>query len=65
MLPQALKMRPNFTAAGLGGAVAVLVIWIITLFNLNPPPEVAAAIATICSAFTVETSAVVRSKNGK
>jgi hypothetical protein len=63
MLPQALKVRPNFTAAGLGGALAVILVWVLSLFNLSPPPEVAAAFATAFSALTVETSAVVR-KNG-
>jgi putative flippase GtrA len=36
-------------AAGIGGALAIVLIWIAGLFNVEVPPEVAASIAAIVS----------------
>lgn len=38
------------TAAGVGGAVAVLISWVLGLFGIDLPPEAAAAIALLLSA---------------
>jgi hypothetical protein len=57
--------RPNTSAAGLGGAAAVIVIWLITsLSGVDPPPPVIAAIAALVSTISVECSQVLRG-NGK
>lgn len=40
-------VEPKVTAATLGGAVAVIAVWIEGLLGLDVPPEVAAAEATV------------------
>ena len=46
-------MRPKVAAAtsgaGLGGALAIIAIWIVGLRGIVVPPEVASAISTIAS----------------
>ena len=37
------------TAAGLGGALAVLLVWVLGLVGADPPATVAAALTTLCS----------------
>lgn len=41
------NINPKVAAGSLGGAGAVLIVWILSLFNLSPTPEVAAALTTI------------------
>ncbi len=42
--------QPKVVAAGLGGALATIVVWLIgVLFRVDVPPAVAAAIATVFS----------------
>ena len=43
-----LTPTPKVAAAGIGGAVAVIVVWILSAW-VDVPAEVAAAIAAICS----------------
>ena len=42
-----LKPVPKVTAAGLGGAVATLVLFVANLCGVEVPPGVSAAIATV------------------
>lgn len=42
-----LAPRRKVAAAGLGGAAAVLIVWVIGLFGVELPPEVAGAITTV------------------
>jgi hypothetical protein len=63
VLGKQISLRPNATAAGVGGAVGVLVVYVGGLAGWNPPPEVAAAVATLASAFSVE-ARQVRNGNG-
>lgn len=44
---QRLAPRRKVAAAGLGGASAVLIVWVVGLFGVELPPEVAGAITTI------------------
>lgn len=39
--------QPKVIAAGLGGAVTTLVLFILSNYGIEAPPEVAAALATI------------------
>ena len=38
---------PKMAAAGITGAVAIVLVWLAGLFGLEVPPEVAAAVAAI------------------
>lgn len=40
---------PKVAAAGIGGAIAAVLVWIAHVSGLDMPPEVAAAFATIVS----------------
>ncbi len=44
-----LKPQRKVTAAGLGGAIAIVAVWTAGQFGLEVPPEVAAAVSTIFS----------------
>lgn len=44
-----LKPRPKVAAAGIAGALTTLVLWVLALYGLSVPPEVAAAIAAVLS----------------
>jgi putative flippase GtrA len=47
---KALAPRAKVVAGGLGGALGVIVVWLLTTYgNVEVPAEVAAAIATIFS----------------
>jgi len=41
--------HPKTAAAGIGGALAVIIVWVLSLFSIDVPPEVAAALTTILS----------------
>ena len=44
------KPTAKVSAAGVGGSISVVLIWLVsTLFNTEIPPEVAAALATVVS----------------
>lgn len=45
--------HPNATAAAVGGALGVLVVWIIELLGPSVDPEVAGAITTLCAALVL------------
>jgi hypothetical protein len=42
-------IHPKVAAAGLGGAVSIVVVWTVTLFGVEVPPSVASAFTTILS----------------
>lgn len=44
-----MKPQPKVAAAGIAGAVAVLVVWGASIAGLDVPPEVSAAFATVLS----------------
>lgn len=44
-----MKPQPKVAAAGIGGAVAVLLVWVLSLFGLDTSAEVAAALAAVLS----------------
>lgn len=44
-----MKPQPKIAAAGIGGAVAVVAVWLMTLFGLDVPPEVAVALGAVLS----------------
>lgn len=39
-----VKPEPKVTAAGAGGFLGVLIVWVLTLNHVDVPPEVATAI---------------------
>lgn len=39
-------------AAGIGGSVSIVLVWIAGMFNLEVPPEVASAVTTIVAFFS-------------
>jgi hypothetical protein len=39
-------------AAGIGGSVAVVLVWLAGMFGIEVPPEVAAAVTTLISFFS-------------
>lgn len=41
--------RPKVQAAGIGGAVATLIVFIVGVLGVEVPPEAAAALATIAA----------------
>lgn len=41
--------RPKMQAAGIGGAVATLIVFIVGLLGVEVPPEAAGALATIAA----------------
>lgn len=46
----ALTIHPKATGTGLGGAVSVVVLYCLSsIWNIEPPPEVAAAVTVIAS----------------
>lgn len=47
-LPKA-QVASKVGAGALGGAVAVVAVWIAGVFGVEPPPEVAVAFGTILS----------------
>jgi len=47
----ALTPSNSTTFSALGGALSVIVIWVIGLFHVVIPPEVAASIAVVVSTF--------------
>ena len=42
-------MQPKVQAAGIGGAIATLAVWIAAQFGVDMPPEVGAAVAALLS----------------
>ena len=44
-----VKPVPKVTAAAVGGAVGIIVVWILGLFGVTVPAEVAGAISTVLS----------------
>jgi len=44
-----MNPTPKIAAAGIGGAVATLAVWISAQFGVDMPPEVGAAVATVLS----------------
>ena len=42
-------MQPKIAAAGLGGALATIVVWVFQLAGVEVPPEVAAAFTALLS----------------
>ncbi|MDP9456959.1 MAG: hypothetical protein M3Q49_11630 [Actinomycetota bacterium] len=40
---------PKIAAAGIGGAIATILVWVVGLLGLEVPAEVAAAFATVIS----------------
>ena len=60
-------MGPNTTVrtAAIGGAMGVVIVWILTLFGIVVPDTVAGAIATLCAVllgWVVPAKAIERSK---
>ena len=45
-----LTLHPKTAGAGIGGALALVILWIVSYW-VDVPPEVAAAIAVMSSAF--------------
>lgn len=46
----AASIHPKTAAAGIGGAVTTILIYVLSLFGVTVPGEVAAALTTIVSA---------------
>lgn len=44
-----MQPTPKIAAAGVGGAIATLAVWIAAQFGVDMPQEVGAAIATVLS----------------
>lgn len=44
-----MKVRPKVAAAGVGGAAATVLVWLLEFFGVSVPAEVAAALATLLS----------------
>lgn len=42
-----MKPQPKVAAAGVGGAVTVLVVWVLGQAGMDVPAEIAAAISTV------------------
>lgn len=42
-------MQPKIQAAGAGGAIATIAVWVAAQFGVDMPPEVGAAIAAVLS----------------
>lgn len=42
-----MKPQPKVAAGGVGGAAAVLIVWVAGEFGISMPAEVGAAIATL------------------
>lgn len=43
----AASVHPKVVAGGVGGAVVVVLLWVLSLFDVTPPAEVGAAMSTI------------------
>lgn len=43
----AMSPEPKVTAAGVGGAFAIVLVWILGQFGVDMPAEVAAAVTTL------------------
>jgi len=65
MVLASVKSRPNSTAAGLGGAIATVAIYAVTLSSgWDPPPELTALVVAFAATISVEFGQFVRA-NGK
>lgn len=42
-----MKPEPKISAAGIGGSIAVVLVWGLGQFGVDMPPEVAASVATL------------------
>jgi hypothetical protein len=42
-----MKGHPNATAAGVAGALTILLVWVLSLVHVDVPTEVASAITTV------------------
>lgn len=49
MAEQSWKPTRKVTAAGIGVPASIVVVWIVGLFGIEMPPEVAAAVASLIS----------------
>ena len=47
-----MKVHPKITAAGLAGALTVIIVWLLGLFDVDVPPEVASAFTVVLSFIT-------------
>ncbi len=44
-----MNLTPKAASAGVAGAFTIILVWIIGLFHVTVPPEIASAITTIIS----------------